>query len=71
MFVCLLLCYARRRMYQRNTDSNNTNQPLIPSKDNSLQHRFIEKTIAHPLRNNDINFLDTIWQCDFLNFSSQ
>eukprot|EP00128_Syssomonas_multiformis_P011372 Colp12_sorted_trinity150504_noHs@31065 len=43
-------------------------QPLIPCEQDCVEHRFVQKGIAHPLADDDINFLN--WEGNFLNFPS-
>lgn len=33
-------------------------QPLVPGEDDSVEHGFIEETVAHPLRYNNVDLLN-------------
>lgn len=44
-------------------------QVMIARPENRVQHGFVEKTVAHPLGDNNINFGD--WEGHFFNFSLQ
>ncbi len=33
-------------------------QPLVPGKDDGVEHGFIEEAVAHPLRYYDVNLLN-------------
>lgn len=42
-------------------------QPLVPCKDDSVEHGFIKKAVAHPFRYDDVNLLH--WKLHLLHLS--
>ena len=47
-----------------------THEPLVPGVQDSFEHGLIEETVSHPLADDDVNFLDAIWQSDLLHLAS-
>ena len=42
-------------------------QPLVPGKDDSVEHGLIEETVAHPLRYDDVNLFN--WKLHLLHLA--
>jgi hypothetical protein len=44
-------------------------EPLVTGEDNSVDHGLVEAEVAHPLRDDDINLLDSVGKLDLLNLT--
>jgi len=50
-------------------DHTARSQPLITSKQNSVQHGLIQQAVAHPFTDNDVHLIDALREFYLLNFA--
>ena len=37
-------------------------QPLVPGVQNCIQHGLVEQAVTHPLGDNDVHLVNSLWQ---------
>ena len=47
-----------------------THEPLVTSIQDGFEHGLIKETVAHPLADDDVHFIDAIWKSDLLHLAS-
>lgn len=68
--VFVLFIFNTRQPKDSSVRHQNTvlGQPLISSKEDSVEHGFVKEEIAHPFRDDDVDFFNR--QFNFFNFTS-
>ena len=68
--IALMTIYPSTHCKHQHTTTislSSTDQPFVPGMNDCVQHRLIEEAVAHPLGDDDIDFLH--WEIDFFDFA--